>query len=788
MRKIAFVILLLRLSINLQAQSLTQTIKGTVVDHVSKTPLEGATISLEQNNKGAITDKSGFFKITNVPVGRVNIKITNLGYKEQSIANITVISGKETILEIELQEQINMLSETVVKAPAKKTALDKGIVSVSGKTFDIEDTRRYAGSRNDPARMVAGFAGVVGNNDSRNDIIVRGNSPSGILWKLQNVDIPNPSHFGALGATGGPVSMLNNNQIAKSVFLTGAFPAIYGNATSGVFDLQLRNGNAEKYELMGQVGFNGLELGAEGPFSKKNKSSFLVNYRYSVLGIVSKLGIDFGTGSSVPNYQDLSFKLNFPTTKSGTFTLFGLGGKSDVKVGGDDNFYSGDKQKINYETSMGVIGLSHNYFFNTKTSGKITLAMSGAGVSTKSAEMIFDSTGKYRGDLIDYREESSQERFSANYELNRKFNAKNNISLGFTYNQFSLNYLDSLLDDKAKRTSPLKFKVIRSIKEQTSLIQGFANWQCRPSDKLTFNVGVFAQSFLLNDDFSIEPRAGLKYSFLDNQSLSFGVGHHSQLQMLPLYFNKDYTNGIVSEPNKNLKMNKSNQVVLGYERFLGKKNRLKIETYYQRLYNIPVDIKPTNFSALNLGADFNVIQKTLLQNSGTGYNYGMEATLERNFSNHFYYLATLSIYDSKYKGSNNILHNTAFNGNYTANLLAGLELPLGKNKTLAFDTKVTFAGGKRFTPIDRVSSFKAKEVILFSDRSFEFQYKDYFRTDFKITYRVNKRKTMQEWFIDLQNISNSKNIFEQTYNVYADNFKTAYQLGFFPNFNYRIQF
>lgn len=143
------------------------------------------------------------------------------------------------------------------------------MATVSARSFTVEETSRYAGSLNDPSRMAANYAGVSSTSDARNDIIIRGNSPLGVLWRLNGMEIPNPNHFGSLGTTGGPVSILNNNLLDKSDFLTGAFPAEYGNALAGVFDLQMRSGNNEKTEFLGQVGFNGFELGAEGPIGKK---------------------------------------------------------------------------------------------------------------------------------------------------------------------------------------------------------------------------------------------------------------------------------------------------------------------------------------------------------------------------------------------------------------------------------------------------------------------------------------------------------------------------------------
>lgn len=169
--------------------------------------------------------------------------------------------------------------------------------------------------------MAANFAGVSIVDDSRNDIIIRGNSPIGLLWRLDGVEVPNLNHFSAAGTTGGPVSMINNNLLANSDFFTSAFPAEYGNAMSGVFDLKMRNGNNQKREYVGQIGFNGFELGAEGPF-KKGEGSYIVNYRYSVLGLMSKIGMKSGTGDATPYYQDLSFKINLPRTKIGKLSLF----------------------------------------------------------------------------------------------------------------------------------------------------------------------------------------------------------------------------------------------------------------------------------------------------------------------------------------------------------------------------------------------------------------------------------------------------------------------------------
>ncbi|WKN41013.1 hypothetical protein [Tunicatimonas pelagia] len=234
------------------------------------------------------------------------------------------------VLDISLEENVLMGEEVIITAESDKTATNNELATVSSRSFNLEETGRYAGSRNDPARMAANFAEVVVNSDDRNDII-RGNSLSGLLWGLEGIN-PNPSHYGSLSSTGGPVSMLNYNVLDKSDFLIGAFLAEYGNALAGVFDLQLRGGNTEKREFLGQVGFNGFELGMEEPFSKKSKASYIANYRYSTLGAFQALGVNFGTGAATPEYQDLTFKVDIPTKKAGYFTMFGIGGVNSIDL------------------------------------------------------------------------------------------------------------------------------------------------------------------------------------------------------------------------------------------------------------------------------------------------------------------------------------------------------------------------------------------------------------------------------------------------------------------------
>jgi hypothetical protein len=767
-----------------KGQTLTNAIKGSVVDAQSGSILPGATVILVGSDplKGANADLEGRFNLTSVPVGRHSVLVSFIGYANQLIPNILVTSGKEVVIEVRLQEQVQKSEEAVIRANRDPTVLNNEFTTLSARSFDVENTRRFAGSRNDPSRMAANFAGVVGNNDARNDIVIRGNSPTGLLWRLEEIDIPNPSHYGALGATGGPVGILNNNVLGRSDFMTGAFPAMYGNALSGVFDLRLRNGNRDKREFTGQIGFNGFELGLEGPFQKGKRGTYVAHYRYSVIGLVSKLGLSSGTGASIPYYQDLSFKVNLPGKKPGNaWNLFGVGGISSINFKGDlkdtANFYNDPYHNLKNEASMGVVGTSYVHYFNSGTFLKTTLAASGSTFST-----VIDSLNKERIAIPSYRDYSSQGRATLSVIYNRKVNARHLLSTGAYIHKLYFDLLDSVYTAR-------QFKTLRNEKGSTELVQGYAQWQFKPTDLLTFNGGLHYTLLTLNAKQALEPRISARYQLTQTQAVSLAGSMNSQLQPMQSYFYKTrLLDGNDVLTNKQMGLTKSIQGILAYERTLGSEVRVKAEAYYQHMYNIPVETRASSFSILNLGATFGSPNMDSLVNEGLGRNFGLELTLERNYSEGYYFLGTLSLYDSKYKGSDNILRNTAFNGHYVLNLLAGKEIKIGEKGTFALDLKLAVAGGRKYTPIDLNASIAKGQQVQDDSRAYSQNFKQYFRPDLKLTYRYNGKKMSQEWFLDLQNLSNSKNIFAQTFDPNSNKVRMQYQTGFYPNFNYRIEF
>lgn len=787
MKKAILFLALLVSSTTAFAQTGTQTIKGTIVDAQSKYPLIGANVIVvgSQPLIGGSTDADGAFKLTSVPLGRQTLKVSYLGYRERTLPNVLVTSGKEVVLTVDLEEQIVTADEVVVTAERDKSEVNNELAVVSARSFDVEQTARYAGSRNDPARMAANFAGVSGANDARNDIVIRGNSPTGLLWRLEGINIPNPNHYGGLGATGGPVSMLNNNVLDRSDFMTAAFPAQYGNALAGVFDLQMRSGNHEKREYLGQVGFNGFELGAEGPFSKNSKASYLINYRYSTLGALQAIGLEFGTGSATPQYQDLSFKIDIPTAKAGRFSIFGVGGASNIEFLGNDvdttsssDLFGEENSDSNSDYQTGVVGISHTYYFNPTTFSKLSLAASTSRISFQEDSLSLTDRTPTRRENAEY----TQNKYSFVASLNKKFNARNNASIGYTGDLYDFNLLNQKLAGQ-------EFQTLRDNQGTSLLSQAFAQWQHRFNDQLTFNTGVNFLHFSLNNRTAIEPRAGLRYQLSPTQSVNVGYGYHSQIQPLLAYFVETPTETGTVLTNEELDYTRSQHFAIGYDQSLTSDLRVKVEAYYQYLTNVPVQQRASSYSILNTGADFDSPDEDSLVNNGTGRNYGVELTVEKFYNQGYYFLVTASLFDSRYRGSDDVLRNTAFNGRYVFNVLAGKEFKVGKkNNVFALDWKLTSAGGKYVTPIDFTQSKQTGSEVYRTDAAFSTQVKDYFRTDVKVSYRMNRKKVTHEFSLDLQNVTNSQNVFQQRYNPRTNQLANEYQIGLFPVPQYRILF
>ncbi|ADB36216.1 TonB-dependent receptor [Spirosoma linguale] len=803
---------------------LTQTLRGRVVDNESKYPLVGATIQIVDQSLGNVSDTAGAYRIPKVPVGRRTVRVTLVGYKDVLLNNIIIDAGRETILDVELEESVQQLSSVTVRAQRTGEARNDMAV-VSARQFTVDEADRYAGSRGEPARMASNFAGVQGADDSRNDIVIRGNSPQGVLWRLEGVSIPNPNHFAIAGTSGGPVSIINNRYLANSDFFTGAFPAEFGNTVAGVFDLKLRNGNNEKHERTVQFGFLGTEAMVEGPLSRKSSgksmsgASYMASFRYANLGLFNKIGLDIGT-QAVPSYQDGFFRLNFPlTTRSGapagSIALWALGGTSTVDIlvsqqKADDRNIFGQNDRDQYYTSrMGVAGLTYTRPVSKQTFWKTTLAVSG-NVQDANHDYLFlrkDGGGnpivqnsRFVVDslrpILDYR--FKEVRYTLSSFVNHKTGTRSTLKVGLNTDVYNFSAFDSVRTfEPPTSTRFTGWQTRWDANETFALLQPYASYRTRLTSNLTLTAGLNALFLTLNAKSSspVEPRLGLSYDLPNRQKLSVAIGLHSQMQPTYTYFYKTpnlassaYPAPLVEE-NRAVGLTKSWHYVASYNRLLGQNMRLLLETYYQRLFNVPVERVASSFSMLNTGAAFSRIFPGALVNTGVGQNYGVELTLEKFFSDNYYFLVTGSLFDAKYKGSDNVWRNTDFNGRYAFNALFAKEIPF-KRSSLNVGAKFTATGGRWYGPVDEAASRRNQEIVFASATRNSLQFAPYRRFDIKIDYKINRQRLTHTIAVDFVNVLGIKNLLSLSYAPQPDGtfVKQEYQLGFLPVFYYRVNF
>ncbi|THV61550.1 TonB-dependent receptor [Flagellimonas alvinocaridis] len=777
--------------------SQTGTIKGIVLDKQSENPMEGATIELLQMQMatGTITDLDGRFSLENVPVGRQTLRISYIGFESTTVSNVEVTTGKDVFITVTLLESFNQLEEVVLtNTDAKNKSVNK-LATVSARQFGVEEVTRFSGGRSDVGRLAANFAGVSAPDDSRNDIVIRGNSPTGLLWRLEGVPIPSPNHYSTSGTTGGPVSALNPNLLKNSDFITSAFPAEYGNAIGGVFDLGFRKGNADDYEYTLQTGiFTGVEAMAEGPLGK-NKGSFLIAARYS---LVSLLGIGAGGTSATPNYNDVSFNIDFGRVNSGTLSAFGIFGTSDIEFLGNDidpdDLFAAEDENSYVDSRFGVLGLKYNLSLSQNSFLRTIASVSYSGNEFTADRFIEMGTPQER--LIRYTDvDDSETRFTMSSLFNTKLNNRLTFRTGLLVEAFNV---QSLLLDRTEQADnnadgDPDLVTFRDIDENIALWQPYVQGQFRVTEKLTFNAGLHAQYSSLNSQWVWEPRAAINYSPFHNHIFNLGYGLHHQSVSLPLLFLNENVNGEMLQTNKSLDFVQSNHYVLGYDARLADSWRAKVEIYYQDIDKAGVEPFPSSYSTLTEGADFGFDNdRVSLVNEGTGHNQGVELTLEKFFSRGYYGLLTGSFFESKYKGSDGVERNTPFNNGHVVNLLAGKEFkagPSGKNIWFV-DTRLTTSGGRYYTPVDLEASQQAGFEILREDLAYSQQYDAYFRWDVKFGLKINSRnkKRSHQFYVDLQNVTANENIFVERYNRLTNNIDRVDQIGFFPDFGYKFQF
>lgn len=748
-----------------------QTIRGQVTDEASGASIPGVSVILVNSDplKGTTTDENGEFRLTNVPVGRQSLRFSYVGYENRFMRDILVSSSREVVLAVAMKESVTEMEALVVQPDQVKTEPINPMAINSARQLTMEEASRYAGGFDDPARLASSFAGVTGNLGD-NAIVIRGNAPKGMLWQMEGVAIPTPSHFAnVVTIGGGGVTALSSHMIGNSDFYTGAFPAEYGDALSGVLDLSLRNGNNQQYEHAFEIGTIGLDAASEGPI-RAGGASYLFNYRISSFSLIAPL-LPEDAGTIM--YQNFSLKLNIPTKKAGTFTLWGIGANDQSGQSAEESpeewTYNQDREDGDSPTHFGAVALNHKLLIGENAFLTTDLAASGNGFRSESDMYTDDASRLYPREYI----ENEAGKLTAQSMLSYKFGSKHSNRTGLIVNR--LGY-DQIIQQSTNPSVPLQTLV-----EEAGHSYQFQSFSQSKFNLGRFNItgGVHFHYFDLTGVNSLEPRTGIQFRAGSN-SYSLSYGRHTQIEPLSFYF--------ADPENRELGLVKADHFVAGYSHLFNQNFRLNLEVYYQNLFDVPV-VQDSSYSVLNLDNDWFFDSK--LVNDGEGRNYGVEITLERYLLNGWYGLFTGSVFESEYKGGDDIWRSTRFDRGYSFVLLGGKEWEFRNNnkfRILSVNGRINLLGGKRFSPVDVQKSHNQREVFYDETRAFSEQEPDIFYADVTIEYRINRQNTSSVWSLQMINVSAHEEFYGYRYNLKRNTIDEERELILIPNISYKIEF
>lgn len=784
------------------------TIKGRVSSAQTGEGLPGAALLLQWEgadrqirSRTALADSSGYFSFSGqlsekdapevqpaLPPGRYTLTVHFLGYATWYLSELLLTNARDVVLEIALEELPRTLGEVEVRA--QRSALQSAEMP-GARMMTVEQTQRFAATFFDPARLAAFYPGVVTANDQGNALSVRGNSPNGMLWRLEGLDIVNPNHLSNTGtaadrptASGGGVNILSAQMLDNSTFLNGAFPAGYGNALSGVMDMRLRKGQPERLFTI-QAGLIGIDVAAEGPFREGGQSTFLANYRYSAVGLLAAAGLDFG-GETIA-FQDLSFHLSFPGKNGGQFTVFGMGGRSRnlfASPADTARWESGkDRYNIRFASEMGALGFSYARRIAPRLMWRAAGALSAAG-HERTADLFLSGLARMQNRPLRLETDQIAEQrhsltTSAEWKPSARAEAVAGVMVSRTGGQAEARYL----------TPEKEVRSAVSGMADAWLWQAYATARWWPAPKWQLRAGLHATHFSLGEKArAIEPRAGIGWWPASGHSFHLSYGLHSQPQQMTTYFSAvSLPGGGFAYPNRMLGLTRAHHSSLAWHYEPTPDWQLRTELYRQHLFRVPVSLSRPAVSALNL------IENLLtdsLANSGTGRNTGLEVSAEKRFSRRYFLLLSGAFYEAIYIGVDGVKRNTRFNGRYAFNMAWGREWRLKgtKDRVLIYSLRAVYLGGFRQLPIDLPASQQAQATIWQDGAGFVLPGEDYYKADLRIALRKNKTRWTRTLALDIQNLTNRRNFAFRYYDALADQVLVQHQLGIIPVLSWKVEF
>ena len=736
--------LLLPSMMRAQTTTADQTIRGQVCDVASGEPMIGVTITVENGTTMAtVSDIDGNFVIQHVPVGRHSVRATYIGYEPVLLKEQLVTSGKELVLNLKMTESLTNLQEVVIKPRVNKQQPLNEMAQVGARMFSVEEATRYAGGMADPARTASMFAGVA-TGGATNGISIHGNSPQMLQWRIEGIEVNNPNHFADITEAGGGVfTSLNGTVLANSDFMTGAMPAEYGNALSGAFDMKMRVGNNTKHEHAIQVGTLGVDFASEGPLTKNSKASYLINYRYSFLEIAKKLHA-INMEKETLDYQDLSFKVNVPTTHAGTFAVWFTGlfdrFENDVPDVADRKTLWDSNDSWSTQKSWAG-GLTHTYRF--RSGGTLTSNIAYTGAYQK---LGINDYNKQMQQMPDMLGRSLSWNVIISTQHKHKFSSRYTMQNGFEHRHMDFcTWMDYI-----KVVGGPLYRVFES-NGSTGLTRLYTNHKIALSQRLSTVAGINVMWFNLNNQVLVEPRISFQYKTSASSTLSIAYAMNSRKEAIDTYFVLN-TNSQEPNVNKDLGLTRSHHISASFAQRLGENAMLKIEPYWQWLFDVPVE-QGTTYSVINHNLFY---QDRALVNKGAGRNYGIDLTLERYLKDGLYGMFTATLFKSEYRDAQGEWHHTRHDRGYITNILGGKEWMVGKSRKNVFgiNGRLTLMGGDRYTPM--VAGTTYEEVAQRPDRTipqdganpFSAQMNMNVGYAFSVKYTINKHHSAHHFILE----------------------------------------
>ena len=777
-----------------------ETLRGTVKDAVTGEALIGATVKIaELENAAAVADMDGNFTIKISKGGRYTIETNYIGYEPSVMKEILVSGPKEVVLEIALRENSTELKEVVVKPRVNKEATVNPNVLTGGVMLSMEEASRFAGGYNDPARLVMSFAGVSGDSGG-SGLSIHGNAPERMQYRIEGVEVFTPNHYNDMWNAGyGLVSGLNSNVIANSDFFTSTFNANYNNALSGVFDVKMRAGNNSKHENILQIGTVSEELTLEGPISRKNNSSYIINYRYGFTSLVDKLGLVDTEGSHM-DFQDFSIKLNFPTKRAGTFSIFGLGlfdKNHDDPLKLEDVHSVYDASDNNSKLTQILAGVSHKIYFGNKWTWRTTVAHNSQHLKSdmyyygfvRDENNVIKTPLAYEANNKEYpfsQQQMNEDRLVFNTEFSKQVTSKWLTLFGGEYSHrfFNLYYKShAYLYDTVN-----EMNTYSEMKDNTGLANIFWQNLLTLSDKFSMSLGVAGNYFLLSKDFSVEPRVSFKWDPNENNSFSIGYGLHSMVEKLDTYFYRDAAG---NTPNKDLGLSKAHHLHATYIHKFSSNLTLRLNAYYEYGFDTPVGINGSTYCVTN--RYYNYTDEPLV-GKGNTRNYGGDITLEHYMTRGFFGQVNFSLYKAEYRGQDKVWHNQLYDRGYMFKILGGKEWMIGKN-VLNVSAKYSIQGGLRYSPVDveamraNVAAGKIDDTLIYKDGEvFTKRFDPTGVVDLTVSYKINKKKVSHTFAFEGLNVLGSKVPQFQRFDLGTRDVRIDDGGISFPNIFYRLDF